>query len=287
MPVVTEDAGLPATGKRLAVVVGVNETCSALLPSLDHAISDAEAMAQVLQELCGFELLSPPLLGKEAESATVKKAVLNLARDRRDDDVLLFYFSGHGQQAYDELRTTIRNAYLGTADFAEQDVEDDPTLHISMHWLRDRLFKNTHAGQVLIILDCCYAEDIRTGSDHSLDELRRQLTYYFEIPGAEVELRQSGLRVALAAAGYDQAAGEQAGHGKMTQLLLQALRGEVARLLEDDGQLTLSRTLDYIDQAMPPEHKPVISYSKSAGKECILACYPDIAAQLRQKPSQA
>ena len=283
----TNETMISAHGSRLAVIVGVNETRSSLLPLLSHAINDAEAIAQVLHQQCNFELLVPPLLGEEAESAKVKKAILSLARNRNDDDVLLFYFSGHGQQVYDEQRSKIRNAYLGTADFAEQDVEDDSTFHISMHWLRDKLMKNTDAGQVFIILDCCYAEDIRTGSDHSLNELREQLTYYFEIPGAEVGIRRGGLRVALAAAGYDQTAGEQHGHGKMTKVLLEALRGEIARLLEANGQLTLSRTLDYVDQAMTPEQKPVISYSKSAGKECILAHYPDIASQLRQKASQA
>jgi WD40 repeat protein len=286
MRATNQESYTPAIGKRLAVVVGVNETHSLVLGPLEHAINDAQAIAQVLQEHCGFDLLIPPLTGSEASSAAVKRAVLDLARGHGEQDFLLFYFSGHGQQAYDEHRSTIRHAYLGTADFDEQDVEDDPTYHVSMSWLRDKLFTNTQAGQVFILLDCCYSEDIRTGSNRTLDELRQQLMDYFEIPGAEEEKRRRGLRAALAAAGYDRTAEEDEEHGVMTRLLLQALRGEEPRLLEEDGQLTLSRMLQFVMQAMPETQKPAVSFSNSTGKDPSLACFPEIAMQFFKKARQ-
>ncbi len=227
----------------------------------------------------------PPLLAEHASSAKVKKAVLDATRNRNDDDFLLLYFSGHGQQAYDEIREEIRNTYLGTADFNEQDVEDEPHLHVSMHWLRDRLFEKTNAGRVLIILDCCFAEDIRTGPDHSFDKLRDQIQYYFDIPGAEVKKRQAGCYISLAAAGYDTPAGEQDGHGKLTRLLLKALRGEELALLGDKGQITLDRLLSYIKHEMPAAQKPVISSSDSTGQECVLVSYPNLVP-LTRKPSR-
>ncbi|WP_220207248.1 caspase family protein [Reticulibacter mediterranei] len=277
---------LPGTGKRIALVVGVNNVPNSILPSLSYAIADAESMADVLKHHCDFELLVPPLLGEHATSANVKRAVLNLARDRIDGDFLLLYFSGHGQQMIVESNSNIPSAYLGTADFDDRDVDDDHSLHVSMHWLRDKLFKGTQAGCVLIILDCCYAEDIRTGSDHSLDTLRRQIAYYFEIPGAEVDMRRSGLKVALAASGYDKAAGEVDGHGKMTKLLLQALRGEVDGLLGNEGHIMLDDLLAYIKTEIPLEQKPVISIADSTGKECILASYPKSAALLHDKKAR-
>ncbi|HET8910169.1 MAG TPA: caspase family protein, partial [Ktedonobacteraceae bacterium] len=228
----TASPELSNPGKRLALVVGVNTTESEILPPLKHALADATAVAEVLQQRCGFTLFEPPLLGDQADSGSLHKSILHLARDRGPDDFLLFYFSGHGQQTSERQRPAMRQAYLGTADFDERDVEDDPhSHHISMHWLRDVLFQSTQAGQVLIVLDCCFAEDIRTASDHSLDALRSQLEYYFEIPGAEVKQRTAGIRAALAAARYDQPSQEAAGHGAMTNILLQVLRGEVPALL--------------------------------------------------------
>jgi uncharacterized caspase-like protein len=83
--------------RRLALVVGVNETSSRLLAPFKYAESDASVMAEVLTECCGFELIVPPLLGKQATSEAVRKAVLSLGRKRGEDDFLLLYFAGHGQ----------------------------------------------------------------------------------------------------------------------------------------------------------------------------------------------
>ena len=283
-------SGEQAAEKRLALVIGVDATCSSILPALKHAIADAQDVAEVLVQHCQFSLHVPPLLGEQATSASIKRAVLRLVDQRCADDFLLLYFSGHGQQAYDELRKEIRHTYLGSADFSEEEVEKDPSMHVSLHWLREWLFEKTNAGRVLVILDCCYGEDIRTGSDHTLDELRRQLQHYFEIPGTEVKKRRAGLYAALAAAGYDKTAGEEDGHGTMTGLLLKALRGEEPAVVGAQGQISLNRLLDYINTEMPGEQKPVISYTNSSGQECVLVTYPELArrssgALVAERPS--
>jgi WD40 repeat protein len=264
------------SGKRLALVVGTNQTATLVPPPLELAVADAEAMAEVLQQQCHFELFRPPLLGEQATSAELKKAVLQLARDRTPEDMILLFFSGHGIQMYDAIRSEIRNTYLGTADFDTQDAEDDPGLHIPLRWLRDRLFANCNAGQVVIILDCCYAEDIRTGSDRTLDDLLNKLADYFDIPGAESGQRQPGLRAALAATGYDQTAQEQGKYGRMTNLILQVLRGEVPALLGAKGEVFLTRLGDYLIEQLSPEQKPAILTNNSLGRNCILASYPKL-----------
>jgi WD40 repeat protein len=270
---------MPATlGKRLALVAGANQTATHVPPPLQLAVADATAMAEVLQQRCHFELFRPPLLGEHATSAALKKTILQLARDRSPEDIILFFFSGHGIQMYDSLRSEIRTTYLGTADFDTQDAEDDPDLHIPLRWLRDRLFANCNAGQVVIILDCCYAEDIRTGPDRRLADLLNKLADYFDIPGAESGQRQPGLRAALAATGYDQTASEQGKHGNMTNLILQVLRGEVPALLGARGEVFLSRLGDYLIEHLSPDQKPAILTNNSLGRNCILASYPELVS---------
>jgi uncharacterized caspase-like protein len=66
-------------------------------------VADAEAMAEVLQQRCDFELFKPPLLDTQATSDIVRKAVLQLARDRTQEDMILLYFSGHGIQVHVHL----------------------------------------------------------------------------------------------------------------------------------------------------------------------------------------
>src|SRR5205814_366319 len=115
-------------------------------------------MAEVLQKCCGFKLLMPPLLGPEATSANVKRAILQLARQRTEQDFLLLYFAGHGHPM--TVSGDQHDIYLGTHDFNEQEVEDDEYIHCSMRWLRDKLYIPTNASKVLLILDCCYAGNI-------------------------------------------------------------------------------------------------------------------------------
>src|SRR5437588_8901310 len=91
-------SGIPTDrGRRIALVIGVNEASDSNLPPLRHAAADAEGIAEVLQQHCGFELLMPPLLGENATSERIKTAVLELAWGRTERDFLLLYFSGHGQ----------------------------------------------------------------------------------------------------------------------------------------------------------------------------------------------
>ena len=69
-------------GKRLALIIGVNEAPKSNLAPLHYAVADAEAMATVLKQYGKFTLLSPPLVSAKATSDAIKKAVLNLMRDR-------------------------------------------------------------------------------------------------------------------------------------------------------------------------------------------------------------
>ncbi len=264
--------------RRLALVIGVNASQSPLLVSLQFAERDAERMAEVLQTSCTFELFRPTLLGEAASTGNVRKAVLELARQAEQDDILFVYFSGHGQPL--SIEAGRQATYLVTADFNEQDVEDDNNAHLSLPWLREKLLLGTKAERVLIVIDSCFSEDIRTPSDRYLEELRQRIAYYFEMPGSNDGTRRSGLRVALAATSYDQTAGERDGSGIMTGLLLEALSGKVDDVLGDDGTITVNRLTEYIKEAMPQQQKPVISKTDAGGYEYILAHYPERAAEL-------
>jgi len=269
------------TGRRLALVVGVNTSHSTSLVPLQYAELDATQMAEILQTQCHFELFKPMLLGGDASTDAIRDAILKLALQAKENDVLLLYFSGHGQQMNTEAG--MQSTYLVTANFDEQIVEVDNDAHLSLPWLREKLLLRTKAERVLIILDCCFAEDIRTPPDRYLEELRQRIVYYFDMPGSNDGTRRSGLRVALAAAGYDQTAGEQDGAGILTNLLLKVLSGDVDEVLGNDGNITVNRLTEYIKEHMPQQQKPAISISDTGGYDYILAQYPERAELRRQR----
>jgi WD40 repeat protein len=236
-------------------------------------------MAEVLQQHCNFELLEPPLLNEQATSNRVKDAVRRLARNRSADDFLLLYFSGHGQPM--SIEAERRDIYLATSNFNEIDVEEDEAAHFSMRWLRDRLYLPTKAGRVLLILDCCYAGDIdRTASDPYLEELQQRINYYFGRPASANEARQGGLRLALTVTGHNTKALERDGYGLMTGLLLPALHGDEADAFDKEGQVSVALLYHYLQKKMPPEQQPSLT-GDTAGRSCILADYPERAAELR------
>jgi WD40 repeat protein len=269
--------------RRLALVIGVNEAPQSHLPPLNYALNDAESMAQTLQEHCGFTLLQPPLLGSDATSANVKKAVLALARERTDTDFLLLYFSGHGQPM--TIGGDQPDIYLVTSDFSERDTEEDENLHCSMRWLREKLYLPTQSGKVLLVLDCCYAGNMgRTSPDPYLEDLKMRINTYFGAPGTASGARSGGLRLALTATGHNQPAHEEEGRGTMTRRLLECLQGNVDNVidLDDRGNVSLQRLHDYLLQVMPVDQNPSVS-GDYAGKSCVLANYEQRATELRQR----
>ncbi len=275
----SQSAFLP-DARRIALVVGVNKAASSSRPSLKHAIDDAQKMAQVLQDSCGFELFAPPLIGENATSTNIKHTLLAMARQSSANDFLLLYFSGHGQPM--TVSGDQPDIYLVTHDFNEQDVEDDEALGFSMRWLQNRLYIPTQAGKVLLILDCCYAGNIgMTASNPYLDDLKARIYKFFGQPMGSDESRKGGLRLALTATGHDQTAGEQDGNGLMTKYLVEALQGKVDEVieLENQGKVSVQRLQRYLQQTMPTTQNPNVA-GDYAGKECILAHYPERAAEL-------
>ena len=141
MPVPVNTSNLPEKGKRLALVIGVNHAPNSFISPLEHAIADAESMADILIKHCHFELLEPPLIGENATSDKVKDAARRLVRNRTNEDFLLIYFSGHGQPMTVEAGQ--RDVYVVTSNFSEIDVEEDENAHVSMRWLRDKCYLPT------------------------------------------------------------------------------------------------------------------------------------------------
>ncbi len=272
-----------ADSRRIALVIGVNDAENSHTPPLHHAVDDAQKMAEVLQNSCGFELLEPPFVGANATSTNIKRAILAMVRQSSDNDFLLLYFSGHGQPM--TVNGDQPDVYLVTHDFNEQDVEDDEALGFSMRWLQNKLYIPTQAGKVLLILDCCYAGNIgMTASNPYLDDLKARISKFFGQPMGSDEARKGGLRLALTATGHDQTAGEQDGYGLMTKYLVEALHGKVDEVieLENQGKVSVQRVQRYLQQIMPVTQNPSVA-GDYAGKECILAQYAERAVELRRQ----
>ncbi|NER06032.1 MAG: caspase family protein, partial [Okeania sp. SIO3C4] len=79
---------------KIALLIGVSEYLPEF-PALPSAVKDVEAMKEVLgnSEMGGFDDIE---VLKNSNRQQIEEAIYDLFADRNKDDVLLFYFSGHG-----------------------------------------------------------------------------------------------------------------------------------------------------------------------------------------------
>ena len=81
-------------GKYKALIIGINDYESSVIPDLETPINDATAIAKVLKEKYGFEVKL--LLDQEATREAIYKELRSLAVSRKSNDSVLIYFAGHG-----------------------------------------------------------------------------------------------------------------------------------------------------------------------------------------------
>jgi tetratricopeptide (TPR) repeat protein len=280
MPVATlqEPAMPPTSGHRHALVVGVNGTATPVpyLDPLHAAESGANEVAQVLRELCHFEVST--LVGEQATTEGVKKALRKLAFDStsQDWDCLLFYFSGHGNLLLDQ--TDQRQVALVTHDFDPKVVKilgtDEAALSLS--WLSKILYERVNAQSVLLILDCCYSGNMSTlATDRPLDTAFTAFQDYL----TNAPSLAKGTRATLAAAAPDAVAWEQ---DSMTFHLLKVLRGEYAEAIDDAGRVTLERLQEVLRRKMP-KGQELHTSGEIAGEPLYLATHQQHSARARRE----
>jgi len=153
-------------GKRLALVVGISEYGEGLEP-LPGSLLDVQAMQDVLQNPdCGaFEV--QPL--ENCDRATLETTIEQFFRGRHAEDVLLLYFSGHGDLGsggilHQQLHFCTRDTKKPQGRLFESSALSATTLK--------RQMKMSRSQQIIVILDCCYSgaiADLLKKGDEDID----------------------------------------------------------------------------------------------------------------------
>ena len=203
---------------RKALVVGIDDYPGARLRG---CINDAKTVAELLDKNAdGSPNFEVRLFITVKTKAELKSAILKTFNDR-DDDVSLFYFSGHGN-------VTDAGGYIVTPDFARNDVG------ISM----DEILKIaglSKARHKIVILDCCHAGAMGSPA----------------LMGNSAAFLDQGV-IILASSRSEETSVESNGHGVFTGLLIDALKGGAADI---DGEVTPGNIYSYIDKALGSWHQ--------------------------------
>jgi hypothetical protein len=206
---------------RRALIVGIDEYPGSA--RLNGCVNDATSIGQLLSfNEDGSPNFDVMLMLNETKKATIRSRISELFRG--DDEVQLFYFSGHGY-------VNETGGYIVTPDFQKYDEG------ISMDEILT-LAGGSKARQKVVILDCCHAGAM--GAPATL--------------GNGAALLGPGV-VILAASRDTEVSKEIGGQGVFTSLLLKALSGGAADVV---GEVAAGSVYSYIDRGLGGwEQRPV------------------------------
>ncbi len=135
---------------KIALLIGVSEYPPGLNP-LPVAVRDVEAMRRVLinPEKGGFADGDVTVL-KNPQPDAMRYAIYNLFANRQKDDLLLFYFSGHG------IKDDRGKLYLSSSSTTKQNGRLVNPSAVAASYLHETMDDSRSKRQV-IILDCNFS----------------------------------------------------------------------------------------------------------------------------------
>lgn len=197
---------------RKALIVGIDNYLDS---PLSGCVNDAYSFATIIETNADG---SPNFDVKVLTNVSKKADLVNAIRElfESDNDVSLFYFSGHGFA--NTLSTTIVTPDFTTGD---EGVPMDEIL---------KIVNNSPAKEKIVILDCCHSG-------------------HFGSPGTRdaIETKISSGTTILTASLASGAALEENGVGVFTKLLISALQGGAASIT---GAITSGSVYAYIDLSL-------------------------------------
>jgi uncharacterized caspase-like protein len=240
---------------RAALLIGVSEyeAGDQGLNPLPSAARDIEALRQVLQNpaIGGFEDIKF-LLNPDAQIMQVE--IAQLFSNRRKDDLVLLYFSGHG------VRDDRGNLFFATRNTRKDLIIATAVPATFVH----SVMSNSKAKRQAVILDCCFSGAF----DPSLQSKGDKLDNLVDQLGGEG-------RVVLASSSHTQYSFEQEGSelSIYTRYLVEGLETGAGDLNED-GSISILELHEYASSKVQetfPSMTPKIITLRDKGFEIVLA----------------
>ena len=240
---------------KVALLIGVGEYGNGL-SSLPAAPKDVEAMREVLEnsEIGGFDWVTP-LINPERQA--MEEAIYTLFANRKKDDLLLLFFSGHG------VKDDSGNLYLAAHNTRkEEETLVQPTA-VAASYVQN-IMSNSRSKRQVVILDCCFsgafAEGMKAKDDGSVP-VKQQLGG----EGRAVLTSSTSTQYSFEHPGFDLSV--------YTHFLVEGLKTGIADR-DKDGEVSIDELHEYacekVQETAPGKMKPKI-YVVEEGFKILLA----------------
>ncbi len=147
--------GLIVAKQKYAVIIGINDYQNPAIEDLRYSVADARYLRESLTRFARFQEQNVHLLlDDQATFNNIKKEIYWLGQVAKPEDVVFFYFSGHGTRVTDSDRNEEDGLDEAFCPYGT-DLEDESTVIVDDeigHW-----FRRIEAKEVVVVLDCCHS----------------------------------------------------------------------------------------------------------------------------------
>jgi uncharacterized caspase-like protein len=244
-----------AVSERWAVVIGVGDYESAVIPRLRYTVADAEALHKALVGPAAFKRDNVLLLTDRSERKPTLRNIkwglgTFLGRSARRDDTVVIFFAGHGAPEVDP-RGVERDGLAKYLIPSDADPDDLYSTALPMDELQT-IFARIEAERVVAFLDACYsgAAGGRTFASRrtragSVDDLFLERLTRSKGRAIVTASRPAEVSIEL----------PELGHGIFSFYLVQGFNG--AADLNRDGIISLQELYEYVEQQVTTKSRAV------------------------------
>lgn len=220
---------------------------------LPNTVEDASGLANILTdpERCAYPADQVQLLtGEQANRSAVIAALERLAATAQPESTVLIYFSGHGYQ----LTQPIRSYYLMPHGYSTENLSDTA---LSGSEFTD-LLREIPAQRLLVLLDCCHAGGL--GDLAGLEITKAPLP-----PEAQRMFAKGGGRILIGSSHANELSYAGRPYSAFTYALIQGLCGVGAA--QQDGYVRATDLAMYASRIVPTltndKQHPVLDIAKA------------------------
>jgi hypothetical protein len=230
---------------KFALLIGVSEYEPELQP-LPSAVKDVEAMQRILlhPEIGGFD---EAIVLRNTPKLEIEVAIFNLFTNRKKEDLLLLYFSGHG------IVTEHNEFFLSTRSTRTHEGKLIPPTAVAANYIHQQMQQSKSRHQV-IILDCCYSAAFTKGL-HAKDGNTVNIVNQLGGEGRAILTASNSTQYAFEQEGFDLSL--------YTHFLVEGIEKGIADK-DNDGWVSVEELHNFVchkvketSPAMTPEFYPV------------------------------
>ncbi len=232
---IDEDGDPINIGKRYAIIIGINDYNDSAISALSKARNDAKAIGKILKDIGQFDqvfVMTDDVERNDPEhlyptKLNIEEKIESVLRFTTPEDMIVFFFSGHGISDYDE------NGYLVTVDtVADKKFETALKVDYIVKQFQGKKIKKS-----LLVLDAC-RDKLYTSKSSDRDSIKEKTYSQAEVAATFYSTK----------AGYYSYEDDESDYGVFSKHLIYGMEGRADE--NKDGVVSFGELEQYVNRGV-------------------------------------